>query len=125
MALRRHGWSARSPSALVTWWSGTPNSLNGDRFHGAQFDTQNIAPVAFALFAVALGMAIGAFFRRRLPAIVATVGGYVAVRLLVGLYLRPSYLHATSTVAQAPPGQGSRRAPGRWRRTSSIRPGTP
>ena len=72
----------------------------------------------------ALGIAMGALFRRSLPAIAATVGGYVAVRLLVALYLRPSYLHATSTVAPPPPEQGSRRAPGRCRRASSIRPGT-
>ena len=41
-------------SALVTWWSGTPNSLRGNRFEGAQFDTQNLVPVAFALFAVGI-----------------------------------------------------------------------
>ena len=111
-------------SVLVTWWSGTLNHLNGDRFEGVQFDTQNLTPVAFALLAMALGIAMGALFRRSLPAIAATVGGYVAVRLLVALYLRPSYLHATSTVGSLP-GQGSRRARGRSRRTSSIRPGTP
>jgi hypothetical protein len=89
-------------SALVTWWSGTPNSLNGDRFEGAQFDTQNITPVAFALFAVALGIAMGALLRRTLPAIAATVGAYIGVRLLVALYVRPHYLAPTVASAQFP-----------------------
>jgi hypothetical protein len=79
-------------SALVTWWSGTPNALNGNRFEGAEFDTQNIAPIAFALFAVGLGIAAGAVFRRILPALAATVGIYVAVRLIVGVYLRRHYM---------------------------------
>jgi len=88
-------------SALVTWWSSTTNSLNGDRFHGAQFDTQNIAPAAFAVFGVALGMAMGALFRRTLPAIAATVLGYVAVRMVIGVYARPNYLDAVTTTTAA------------------------
>jgi len=81
-------------TALVTWWSNTPNSLYGNRFEGAQFDTQNIAPLAFALFAVALGIAAGSLFRRTLPAIASTVGIYAAVRILVAVYLRPHYMKA-------------------------------
>jgi hypothetical protein len=79
-------------TALVTWWSRTPNALNGNRFEGAQFDTQAVVPIAFALFAVALGLAAGAWFRRTLPAIAATVIGFVAVRLVVALYVRPHLL---------------------------------
>jgi hypothetical protein len=84
-------WSA-AVAALVTWWSGTPNALYGNRFEGAQFDTQNVVPVAFALFAVGLGIAAGSLVRRTLPALAATVGGYAAVRLIVAVYLRPHYL---------------------------------
>jgi hypothetical protein len=105
-------------SVLVTWWSGTLNRLNGDRFEGVQFDTQNLTPVAFALFATALGIAMGALVRRSLPAIAATVGAYVAVRLLVALYLRPSYLHATSTVGAASARAGI--PPGSWTLSTSI-----
>lgn len=78
-------------SALVTWWSGTPNSLYENRFEGAQFDTQNVLPIALALFGVALGIAMGSLFRRTLPAIAATVAGFVATRLVVSVYLRPHY----------------------------------
>jgi hypothetical protein len=85
-------------TALVTWWSRTPNSLYGNRFEGAQFDTQSILPIAFALFAVALGIASGSLFRRVLPAIASTVGIYAAVRVLVAVYLRPHYMKALTAV---------------------------
>jgi hypothetical protein len=85
-------------SALVTWWSNTPNALDGNRFEGAQFDSQNILPIAFAVFAVALGIAAGCLLRRTLPAIATTVGVYVASRVLVSVYLRPHYLHAATRV---------------------------
>lgn len=78
-------------SALVTWWSGTLNSLDGNRFQGAQFDTQNLVPIAFALFAVALGLAAGAVLRRTVPALATTIGVFIAVRLAVGVYLRPHF----------------------------------
>jgi hypothetical protein len=79
-------------TALVTWWSGTFNSLNGNRFEGVQFDTQNVVPIAYALFAVALGIAAGCLLRRTLPALATTVGIFIVVRILVANYLRPHYL---------------------------------
>lgn len=76
-------------SLLVTWWSSTTNSLNGDRFQGAQFDTQNLVPIVLAGFGVALGLAAGSLFRRVLPAVATTVGVYVAVRMANSYFLRP------------------------------------
>lgn len=101
---RQHRTRGAAVSALVTWWSGTPNAMNGNRFQGAEFDTQNIVPVALAVFGVALGIAVGAFFRRTLPAIAATLGAYVSVRLLVGVYLRPHYLAAKVITSGIGPG---------------------
>ena len=108
-------------SALVTWWSSTTNSLDGDRFQGAQFDTQNIVPVAHALFAVALGMAAGAILRRGLPAIATTIGVYVGVRLLVTLYARPHYAaaHVASTPLGTPFDTGTY-ASNSWTLSTSI-----
>jgi hypothetical protein len=89
-------------SVLVTWWSNTPNAFDGNRFEGAQFDTQNVAPIAFAVFAVALGLAAGSILRRTLPALATTVGVYAAVRLVVSVYIRPHYMKAvTRTYALA------------------------
>ena len=98
-------------SALVTWWSGTPNSLYGNRFEGAQFDTQNVVPVADALFGVAVGLAAGAWWRRVVPALASGIALYIGVRLVTAVYLRPSFgaLHTALVVPNAdkPLGSGS------------------
>lgn len=84
--------SSAAVSALVTWWArpGTPNHNN--RFEPIHFDTQGVVPVAYALFAAGLGLCVGALWRRVIPAIATTVGGFVAVRLVVELLARPHYL---------------------------------
>ena len=105
-------------AALVTWWSGTPNALYGNRFEGAQFDTQNVAPIAFALFGVSLGIATGCLFRRTLPALAATVVGYVAVRIAVSVYLRPHYM--TSVSRSFPIGADATVPSGSWTLSSKI-----
>jgi hypothetical protein len=84
-------------SAVVTWWSGTLNSLEANRFDPGKFDAQAIAPVAYAVFGVSLGLAAGALLRRVLPALATTVVGFVAVRLIIVSYVRPHYLSARTT----------------------------
>lgn len=81
-------------AALVTWWSRTMNSLQDYRFEALQFDIQNLSPVAYSLFAVALGFAAAAILRRMLPAVGVTVGGFFAVRLFIELSVRPHYAAA-------------------------------
>jgi hypothetical protein len=78
-------------TALVTWWSGTMNSLRGNRFDPGRFDMQGVVPVAYSLFAVCLGVAAGAVLRRTLPALGVTIFGYAAVRILVDGLLRVHY----------------------------------
>ncbi len=51
-------------AALVTWWSGPQNAVSLDRFNPNVFDGQDIVPVAYSLFAVALGIAAGTIVRR-------------------------------------------------------------
>lgn len=80
-------------SALVTWWSGTLNSLYSQRFDPLHFEIQGVVPVAYALFGVSLGITAGALFRRSLPALGVTIFGYVAVRILVDNYVRAHLLH--------------------------------
>jgi hypothetical protein len=75
-------------SVLVMWWRGPENAL-GSRFDA--FDQQGITPIAYALFAVALGIAVGSFFKRVLPAIATTLGVFVLIRAAIGIYLRPHY----------------------------------
>jgi hypothetical protein len=83
-------WSA-AVTVLVTWWSGTTNSLDQDRFDPSKFDLQGIVPIAYSLFAVGLGLAAGAVLRRILPALAVTLVGFAAVRIIVANYVRPHY----------------------------------
>jgi hypothetical protein len=76
-------------SALVTWWRIPENTLYGRL---GNFDIQGLVPVAYCLFAVALGVAAGVLFRRVLPALAATLGVLVALRTSIAIYLRPRYM---------------------------------
>jgi hypothetical protein len=76
-------------SLLVLWWRVPENAL-GSRFDA--FDQQGIVPIAYSLFAVALGIAVGSFFKRVLPSIATTLGAFVLVRAAIGFYLRPRYM---------------------------------
>jgi ABC-type transport system involved in multi-copper enzyme maturation permease subunit len=82
-------------AALVSWWRFPENALDS-RF-GA-FDIQGIVPVAYALFAVTLGIAVGSVVRRVLPSLAVTLGIFVAIRVAVGLYLRPHFLTPVTKV---------------------------
>jgi hypothetical protein len=87
-------WGA-AMAALVSWWRFPENAL-GSRFDA--FDIQGIVPVAYSLFAVALGIAVGSVFKRVLPAIATTLGLFVGVRVAIGVYLRPHYITPLSKV---------------------------
>ena len=82
-------------AALVSWWRFPENALDS-RF-GA-FDIQGIVPVAYALFAVTLGVAVGSVVRRVLPSLAATLAIFVAIRVAVGLFLRPHFLTPVTKV---------------------------
>jgi hypothetical protein len=84
-------------SALVTWWSGPDNALQLDAFKPGRFDIMGLVPVAYALFATALGIAAGALLHRTLPALAVTLAGFIAVRAAIVLWLRPHYM-STITV---------------------------
>jgi hypothetical protein len=96
-------------SALVTWWEGPNNALQLNMFDPGRFDIMGIVPVAYSLFAMALGIAAGTLLRRTLPAIAVTLAGFIAVRALITLLLRPHYLSAVTvfykvTSGFTPPG---------------------
>jgi len=83
-------------SALVTWWEGPNNALQLNMFDPGRFDIMGIVPVAYSLFAMALGIAAGTLLRRTLPAIAVTLAGFIAVRALIALLLRPHYMSAVT-----------------------------
>jgi hypothetical protein len=76
-------------AALVSWWRYPENALDS-RF--AAFDIQGVVPVAYAVCAVALGIAVGSVVRRVLPALAITIAAFLAVRVPIAIYLRPHFL---------------------------------
>jgi hypothetical protein len=78
-------------SALVTWWSGPKNALYLNIF-SAGFDYMGLTPAAYAVFAVALGIAVGVVLRRTLPTLAVTLAGFIGVRLLISDYARKHYM---------------------------------
>jgi hypothetical protein len=104
-------------SALVTWWSGPDNATQLDAFKPGRFDIMGVVPVAYSVFAVAFGIAAGAMLRRVLPAMLATLAGFIAVRALIALFARPHYISAVTvyykvTRAFTPPGSAWQLASG-------------
>ena len=84
--------------SVALWWWADP--LVGDpsvkRFTYGIFDLLGIVPAAYALFAVALGVAAGVVLQRTTLAMAATLCGFAAVRLAAELGLRPNYQRAVT-----------------------------
>jgi hypothetical protein len=94
-------------SIFITWWRGPLDQVSGSRFaHG--FDLEGVAPVAYALFALAVGIAAGALVRRTLAAMAITLGGFVVLRGIIEFVVRPMYLPPVALATD--PGQGNLRA---------------
>lgn len=78
-------------SILVMWWNGP-----FDRFGGGvapvSFDFEGIVPVAYAAYALALGIAAGALLRQTIPAMFVTLLGYIAARIPADAWARLRYL---------------------------------
>jgi hypothetical protein len=91
-------------AALTTWWASPTNAEHGSEFYPGRFDVLYLVPVAYAVFAMALGICAGALIRRTVPAMAVTLGGFIAARVAVTLWVRPHYLSAV-TVARSLPGQ--------------------
>lgn len=79
-------------SLAVTWWSSPLVRAADDRMNPGVFDLRGIVPIAYALFALALGIAAGTVIRKVLPAMAVSLGAYGVVRVLVDLVIRQHYL---------------------------------
>jgi hypothetical protein len=77
------------------------------------FDLQGVVPIAYTLFAFALGVAAGAVLGKTVPAMGVTLVGFVAVRGLVGSMARSHFL-PTKVASFASFGGGSRIGLGDW-----------
>jgi hypothetical protein len=85
---------------LVTWWR-TPLVRVQGRMDNSVYDSEGIVAIGYTLFALGLAAAIGAIWRRTVPALVSAFALYFAARLFVDTWLRQRLvtpLHATWAV---------------------------
>jgi hypothetical protein len=79
-------------SWLVSWWFQPLDAVNLNRFDPSVFTARGVVAIGYAGFAFALGVAFGALTRRTLPAMAATLLGFVAGRIAFTLWVRPHLL---------------------------------
>jgi hypothetical protein len=72
---------------LMTWWR-TPFVRFQGRIDNSVYDSEGTVVAAYALFALGLGLAVGAVWRRTVPALFVGFAGYFATRLFVDTWLR-------------------------------------
>jgi hypothetical protein len=83
--------TAAAFSVIIALWSSPLDVVNGNRFTPGTFSQRGIVPIAYAAFAFALGVALGAIIRRMLAAMAATLGAFAATRFIVQQWIRPHY----------------------------------
>jgi hypothetical protein len=87
-------------SLLLTWAVSRYDEVVGERFAALTFDSRNIVPIGYALFAFALGTVAGMVVRRTVPAMAITLVAFAAVQLLVPAVVRQHLMQpVTDTVA--------------------------
>jgi ABC-type transport system involved in multi-copper enzyme maturation permease subunit len=80
-------------SLTITWWYRVLDPLATNLY--AVFDSRDIAPIGYALFAFAAGALIGAIVPRTVPAMATTIGVFAIARVAVTLWVRPHLMHPT------------------------------
>jgi hypothetical protein len=84
--------------ALVfTWWSG-PIDATGNRIGSSDFGSVGVVPIGYALFGFTLGTLLGTILRRTIPAMAASLTGFMIVRMFVQKVVR-SHLIGTESVS--------------------------
>ena len=79
-------------SSMITGSVHPVDSVNANRFSPATFVLRGLVPIGYAAFALAFGVAAGLLIRGTLPAMVATLVGFVFVRIGTTYWVRPSSL---------------------------------
>jgi hypothetical protein len=94
-------------SLLQAWWAapisraidlgGSVSVFSGSRFSPFAFATGGTAPLGYAAFGFALGVTAGLLIRRAVPAMALTLAIFVAVQVVMPLWIRPHLLPADQT----------------------------
>jgi hypothetical protein len=96
-------------SLLQAWWAapisraidlgGSVSVFSGSRFSPLNFATGGIAPLGYAAFGFALGVAAGLLIRRVVPAMALTLAIFAGVQVVMPLWIRPHLLPTDQTTA--------------------------
>jgi ABC-type transport system involved in multi-copper enzyme maturation permease subunit len=108
----------------MTWWFGPLVANGGGRLTPISFDVQGIAPIGYTLFAVALGIFASTMWKKILPAMGATLAGFVVVRVLVETLARPQYLRPLTASLPITGSEQFNNDSGAWISSSGIVNGT-
>jgi hypothetical protein len=77
----------------VSWWLEPLLQVGRmTRFTPFFFDMQGLVPIGYTLFAVALGVAAGTLWPKVVPAMAATLVGFLGIRIAVAALARPRFL---------------------------------
>lgn len=82
---------------LLTWWREPFVEIQG-RVAPEVYDSEGTVVFAYTLFALALATAVGAVWRRIVPALAVGLVGYVATRVFVDTWLRQRLVAPDTTV---------------------------
>jgi hypothetical protein len=77
---------------LLGWWIEPLNAVNGNRLEPGFFDMQGLVPMAYTVFAVALGVVASTYARSVLPALAITAGAFITARIVVLFWVRERFL---------------------------------
>ncbi|MDO3703016.1 transporter [Micromonospora sp. C28SCA-DRY-2] len=79
----------------MSWWlAPLTQAERQGRFDVFFFDMQGLVPVGYTVLAVALGIFAGTLWPRMLPAMGATLAGFLALRVALVEFARPHYMAA-------------------------------
>ena len=76
---------------VITWYRAPMDRLTGHFIHNA-YDYEGLVLTAYILFAFGLAVLAGVLLRRSIPAMIAALVGWVAVRIFVEFTLRPDFM---------------------------------
>jgi ABC-type transport system involved in multi-copper enzyme maturation permease subunit len=89
-------------SLVVGWWSSPidKTATNYARMQPLLFDARGIAPIAYAVFAFALGVTVGMLARRTVPAMAITLAVFVGTQIAMAQLVRPHLVAPARTTVE-------------------------
>ncbi len=83
-------------AAVFTWWSAPIDASAASRISPANFAQRGFVSIGYTLFALTIGVLLGAVARRTLPAMAATFVAFFIVRMAIQKLVRPHLASATT-----------------------------